>query len=92
MAGLAILTDTRDVLDDALTDITSPIIKQLNDRLIYANKSEVYRRLFKAKDAAYLHRLETLPFKYSEEEMESLHVVSECPKEYILANIITKGS
>ncbi|XP_033177899.1 uncharacterized protein LOC112213251 isoform X1 [Bombus impatiens] len=91
-SGLTILTDTRDILDDALTDIASPIIKELNDRLEYANKSEVYRRLFKAKDAGYLHRLETLPFKYSAEEMETLHVVSECPKEYILANIITKGS
>ncbi|XP_071868721.1 uncharacterized protein [Bombus fervidus] len=91
-SGLTILTDTRDILGDALTDITSPLINQLNDKLEYANKSEVYRRLFKTKDAAYLHRLETLPFKYSEEEMERLHVVSECPKEYILANIITKGS
>lgn len=90
-AGLAILTDARDVIDDALSDSTSPLIKRLRMRLQFANSSEINRRLFLAKDAGYLHRFTTLPLRYNEYQRERLHVVRECPKEYIIANVITKG-
>ncbi|XP_017758709.1 PREDICTED: uncharacterized protein LOC108549732 [Eufriesea mexicana] len=91
-SGLAILTDARDVIDDALSDTTSPLIKRLGMRLEFANSSEIDRRLFVAKDAGYLHRFTTLPLEYNEYQKERLHVVKECPKNYIITNVITKGS
>ena len=92
LTGLTILTDAKDVISDAFTDVTSPLIKQLNKRLEYANNTEINRRLFETKDAAYLHRFSTLSLRYNENQRERLHVVKECPKEYILAIIMTKGS
>ncbi|KAK9304063.1 hypothetical protein QLX08_004441 [Tetragonisca angustula] len=91
-SGLTILTDAKDIISDAFTDVTSPLIKRLNKRLEYANSTEVNRRLFETKDAGYLHRFSTLSLKYNENQRERLHVVKECPKEYILAIIMTKGS
>ncbi|XP_017790662.1 PREDICTED: uncharacterized protein LOC108572854 [Habropoda laboriosa] len=91
-SGLAILTNSRDVIDDALTDSTSPVINRLHVRLEYANVTEIHRRLFETKDAGYLHRLSTVTLKYDEHQLEKLHIVKECPKDYILANVMTKGS
>nr|XP_031825522.1 uncharacterized protein LOC116423910 [Nomia melanderi]XP_031825523.1 uncharacterized protein LOC116423910 [Nomia melanderi] len=91
-SGLAILTNSRDIIEDALTDDTSPVLKRLHARMMYANDSEIDRRLFRAKDAAYLHRLTTLPSKFDKYHREQLHVVKECPKNYILAYVLTKGS
>ncbi|XP_076166268.1 uncharacterized protein LOC143146143 [Ptiloglossa arizonensis] len=91
-SGLTILTNWRDIIDDALTDSTSPLIKRLHMRMEYANDTEIDRRLFETKDAASLQQLTTLPFTYDEYQRQKLHVVKECPKVYILANIITKGS
>ncbi|XP_076234963.1 uncharacterized protein LOC143179552 [Calliopsis andreniformis] len=91
-SGLTILTNSRDIIDDALTDSTSPLIKRLHMRMQYANDSEIHRRLFVTKDAGFLHRLSTLPLKYDDHQIQKLHIVKECPKDYILANVITKGS
>ncbi|CAK9822527.1 hypothetical protein ANTRET_LOCUS1048 [Anthophora retusa] len=91
-SGLAILTNSRDVIEDALTDSTSPVINRLHARLEYANDSEIHRRLFETKDAGYLHRLSTVSLKYDEYQLKKLHFVKECPKDYILANVMTKGS
>ncbi|XP_076284412.1 uncharacterized protein LOC143210952 [Lasioglossum baleicum] len=90
-SGLVILTSSRDIIEDALTDTTSPVLKRLRDRMMYANETEINRRLFRSKDAAYLHQLTTLPFKYNEHQRRKLHIMKECPKDYILANIIQKG-
>ncbi|XP_078033889.1 uncharacterized protein LOC144468351 [Augochlora pura] len=91
-SGLAILTTSRDIIDDALTDSTSPTLKRLHDRMMYANESEIKRRLFHSRDAAYLYQLTLLPFKYDKHQRRKLHIVKECPKDYILANIIQEGS
>lgn len=89
--GITILTDAKDVISDAFTDVTSPLIKRLHERLEYANRSEVHRRLFEVRDAGYLHRIATLPLKYDQYQRQTLHVVKECPKDYIIANVIKKG-
>ncbi|XP_076656655.1 uncharacterized protein LOC143361274 [Halictus rubicundus] len=91
-SGLAILTSSRDIIEDALTDTTSPILKRLRDRMMYANETEINRRLFRSKDAAYLYQLTILPFKYNEYQRRKLHIMKECPKDYILAHIIPEGS
>lgn len=85
------MTNSRDIIEDALTDSTSPVIKRLHTRMEYANDSEINRRLFEAKDAGFLHRLNILPLKYDGDQIQHLHVVRECPKDYILANVMTKG-
>lgn len=90
--GITILTDAKDVISDAFTDVTSPLIKRLHERLEYANRSEVHRRLFEVRDAGYLHRIATLPLKYDEYQRKTLHVVKECPKDYIIANVMKKGN
>lgn len=60
-------------------------------KMQYANNSEIQRRLFVTKDAGFLHRLSTLPLRYNDYEIQKLHIVKECPKDYILANMMTKG-
>lgn len=89
--GITILTDAKDVISDAFTDVTSPLIKRLHERLEYANRSEVHRRLFEVRDVGYLHRIATLPLKYDQYQRQTLHVVKECPKDYIIANVMKKG-
>ncbi|PBC31699.1 hypothetical protein APICC_07500 [Apis cerana cerana] len=91
-SGITILTDAKDVISDAFTDVTSPLIKRLHERLEYANRSEVHRRLFEVRDAGYLHRIATLPLKYDEYQRKTLHVVKECPKDYIIANVMKKAT
>ncbi|XP_033324057.2 uncharacterized protein LOC117219213 [Megalopta genalis] len=91
-SGLEILTSSRDIIDDALTDATSPILKRLHDRMMYANETEIKRRLFQSRDAAHLYQLTLLPFKYDKHQRRKLHIVKECPKDYILANIVREGS
>ncbi|XP_043255164.1 uncharacterized protein LOC122398960 [Colletes gigas] len=91
-SGLTILTNSRDIIEDALSDSTTPLIKRLRKKMEYANDTEIDRRLFETKDAAYLHRPTTLPFRYDEFQRQKLHLVKECPKDYILANVMTKGS
>ncbi|XP_054009266.1 uncharacterized protein LOC128892752 [Hylaeus anthracinus] len=90
--GMPIFTNARDVIEDALSDSTSPLIQRLHKRLKLANLTEIHRRLFETKDAGYLHPPRTLPFQFDEYQRKKLHLVKECPKEYILALIMTKGS
>ncbi|KZC06508.1 hypothetical protein WN55_10419 [Dufourea novaeangliae] len=90
-SGLAILTGSRDIIEDALTDVTSPVMRRLHARMLYANETEINRRLFETRDAGYLQRLTTLPIKYNERQRRNLHIVKECPKEYVVANVMTKG-
>lgn len=92
ISGITILTDAKDIISDAFTDVSSPLIKRLHEKLEYANRSEVHRRLFEVKDAGYLHRIATLPLKYDEYQRNSLHIVKECPKDYIIANVMKKGN
>ncbi|XP_026669060.1 uncharacterized protein LOC108624594 isoform X2 [Ceratina calcarata] len=80
-SGLPILTNTKDVLPDALADSSSPLVRRLHNKLRYGNDSEIDQRVFEARDAAFLHRLAPITLKYTEYQMERLHVVNECPRE-----------
>ncbi|CAL7949915.1 unnamed protein product [Xylocopa violacea] len=91
-SGLAILTNSRDTLADTFIHVASPLIKRLQMKLKYANDSEINRRLFEAKDAAFLHRVAPITLKYDKNQIEKLHIIKECPREYVLAVVTTKGS
>ncbi|XP_076392710.1 uncharacterized protein LOC143265303 [Megachile rotundata] len=92
-SGLPILTNSRDIMDDALTDSTSPVLQHLRRRLQYANDSESNRRLFETKDAAIIHRLGTISLKYDEfERKKNVHILKEHPKYYVIGFAMTKGS
>lgn len=85
------MTNSRDLLQDVLSYSPSPVIKRLHMRLEYASESEIAKRLFETKDAGCVERLTTVSLKYNKFQREMLHVVKECPKDYILASIMTKG-
>ncbi|KAG7203010.1 hypothetical protein KM043_010138 [Ampulex compressa] len=90
--GLVVLTDSPDLLDDALNDDESQTVLNLRAKLELSNATVINRRLFYDKNAAYLNRKKLIPVVMSEREKHLLHVVEECPKQYTVSALVHKGS
>ncbi|XP_024936433.1 uncharacterized protein LOC107264037 isoform X2 [Cephus cinctus] len=89
-SGMEILTNFKNLQTDVFANDDTAVLSNLQAKLYLVNTTEMHYRAYVMGNAGVLERKKFLPFSIF--GSYRMHVVNECPKKYILAFVVTKGS